>query len=77
MSLEGENFGIHPSGFGELTKTQNLMFNAREFNDTTTEDSDTGDIRFTEISFHKNNSLYAQVDTPALHRCGGISHTPS
>ncbi|GAB3593272.1 hypothetical protein CFAEC_00950 [Corynebacterium faecale] len=72
---EGENFGIHPSGFGEMTETQSLTFDARGFTGTTTEDSNTGDIRFAGISFRNENNLYTQADAPAFYMYIGPSTT--
>lgn len=83
---EGEDFGIHPSGFGSMTEEQDLTFDALGFAGSTTAESNTGDIRFLGIAFRNEHSLYVQDDIPAFHmyigpsaqiitsRCAGIFH---
>ena len=62
----GVNYGPHPTAFGSLDEHDTLTFTALDNPGSTTEESNTGDIRFFGIAFRNESGLYTESPTPVF-----------
>lgn len=62
----GVNYGPHPTAFGSMDEHGTLTFTALDNPGSTTEQSNTGDIRFFGIAFRNESGLYTESPTPVF-----------
>ena len=62
----GVNYGAHPTAFGSIDEHGTLTFTALDNPGSTTEQSNTGDIRFFGIAFRNESGLYTESPTPVF-----------
>lgn len=62
----GVNYGAHPTAFGSMDEHGTLTFTALDNPGSTTEQSNTGDIRFFGIAFRNESGLYTESPTPVF-----------